>query len=104
MPAMVREERSASRLITAVVVCAIVGAVLGVVVQHYVLRDTEGGTTGGIAGAIVGALLATLSVMARDRRAEEAARTAPVDVPWPLTVDLARRAFRDRESGLAWKR
>jgi hypothetical protein len=78
--------------------------VLGVVLQHYVIGDHEGGTAGGIAGAVFGAVLTSALAAGRTKRAEAAARIAPVNVPWPLTVDLARRAFRDAEGGLAWKR
>jgi hypothetical protein len=101
---MVRDERSASRLTAAVVIAAIVGAALGVVVQRFVLRDTHGAHLGGLGGAVFGAVLVAALAATRAKQAEEAARTAPVNVPWPLTVDLARRAFRGPDGGLAWKR
>lgn len=103
MPAMDRDEGSASRLITVVVIASIVGAVVGVVVQRFVI-GSQGATTGGVSGAVLGSVLAAALAASRSRRADEAASAAPVNVPWPLTVDLARRAFRDRENGLAWKR
>src|SRR5882672_2335586 len=101
---MTRDEGSASRTIGQAVIASIVGAVLGVVVQRYVIGDFEGATAGGLMGAIAGALVSAGLSAGSARRAEKAARSAPVNVPWPLTVELARRAFREPLGELAWKR
>jgi hypothetical protein len=104
IPAMARDDASAVRLIAAVVIVSIVGAVAGVLVQRELLDDTSSAAFGGLAGAVFGGFCGVTLSARLARRAAEAARTAAVQVPWPLTVDLARRAFRDPEVGLAWKR
>jgi hypothetical protein len=101
---MVRDESSASRVVKLAVVAAVVGAVVGVIVQRFVIGDADGATAGGLLGAVLGAVGSLGFAGVRERRAEEAARSAPVNVPWPLTVELARRAFREPLGELAWKR
>src|SRR5262249_54454721 len=86
---MTRDESSASRAISQALIAAAIGAVLGVVAQRFVIGDQEGATAGGLVGAVLGALASAGLSSVGAQRAEAKARAAPVEVPWPLTVELA---------------
>lgn len=100
---MTRDE-GASSAITQTIVVSAVCAVLGVFAERLVHADIESSVFGGVVGAVAGVLLSSVYAARNVRRASEAEAAAPRSVPWPLTAELARKAFREPNGELAWRR